>query len=329
MGTCFRTALYREAGLRHRKKGKPCEDSVYEAADEKTGVTAIALCDGAGSYANAGAGAERTSCAAAELLAQRFNLLYELDDETCAQFILNAVLAPLKQLAQSNGWELMSLSATLLCVAMHPDGRYLYFHVGDGVIGAFRRDGRSVLLSQYKHQFAANVTTFVTVKNTEYRIGRGTGDWDAFVLMSDGPEDLLTMQDQLVPRVDLLFMMSFFLQKEDMESQLWALTGLLKSHRMDDDASFAVIADRRRTGYIFKMLTPELKTAILGLSPEAAKASGRMNNMVRILSVHPNGISLRQFVRESHVHKERVARKRLQKLRDIGLIQYKNGLYIL
>lgn len=194
----FNTVTYRETGVKHLEKGKGCEDNVYKSFSNETGVKVIALSDGAGSYENAAIGSETASRVAAGLIAHKFNLLYDLDSETAASYILREVTIPLRILAEETGKDLISYSATLLCAAMHPDGRYFLFHVGDGAIVGYNIRRGCETVSLYEHEGPANQATFVTVENTDYYLKKGSGDYISFILMSDGPEDFLVNEIEFI-----------------------------------------------------------------------------------------------------------------------------------
>ena len=103
---CFNTFLYRETGIKHTEKGKGCEDNISTAYSEKNGVKVVTLSDGAGSYENAAIGSEMCSRIAAGLIASKFDLIYNLDSETSASYIIKEVRTPLEEEAKKNGNEL-------------------------------------------------------------------------------------------------------------------------------------------------------------------------------------------------------------------------------
>lgn len=131
--TLFKTILYKETGSRHIERNKNCEDNVFRYISEN-GITSIALSDGAGSYKYAEKGSEITARMAATFMAKKFERLYGLDNETIADYVIREVLIPLGEEAEKQGEDIIEFSATLLCTAFHPDGRYLILHVGDGAI---------------------------------------------------------------------------------------------------------------------------------------------------------------------------------------------------
>ena len=131
-------------------------------------MKSISLSDGAGSYSNAAVGSETVSKLSAQLFANKFDLLYALDSETASNYIIKEVRSPLEEMAKLSGNDLLSYSATLLCVAFHPDGRYLVFHIGDGAIIGYDVNKGLKAVSIYQHDGPANQTTFVTVDNAEY-----------------------------------------------------------------------------------------------------------------------------------------------------------------
>ena len=328
-GDIYKVVTYKEQGVSHQYYGKPCEDHVGEYFDSKSGVVAVAVSDGAGSYKNAETGSRITSQKAVQFMAKKFERLYELDEETFADYMLQEVYAALIEEAERNQYDIMSLSATLLVAAMHPDGRYLFFHVGDGAVLAYTTDGEVKILSQYEHEEAANITTFVTVPNTDYKMGRGRGDVLSFLLMSDGPEPHVISKEKAVGRLGLMIQMSFFFSRERMEDELEGFTELLKQNNMTDDASFAVLSDKRGAGKVFGQMDAGFKELLFGL-PLAMKKKTKKNyeGFFGQMAIHPRGMHPKKLCSLFHIHKNRVLKKKLDGFIYAGVIKKENGRYI-
>lgn len=324
--TTFRTVLFRKTGAMHIKDGKDCEDSVSRSYETQSGISVVALSDGAGSYAKAGIGSDITARSAAELLAQKFNLLYELDDDTASNYILREITAALRTEAERDGATLESYSATLLLAAMHPDGRYLIFHVGDGAVIGFTDKCESVALSLYDHAGLANETTFVTVPDTEYRIFRGSGGFYAFSLMSDGPEEFMVNEVEVSPRVTLMHQLAFALSEKNMEQQLNSMVELFNEMGMYDDASFALISDSRASSAVFHAMTPALRETLIGTSA-GPKQARRQEVIIQILSAGTAGVTVQEMTRQLHTHSPRITRKKMQPFMERGLIELVAGKY--
>lgn len=321
----FKRIMYRETGLRHIERGKTCEDNVFSYT-AKDGVTSISLSDGAGSYKYAEIGSKISSEIAATFMAEKFNRLYELDKDTITEYILHEVLIHIKEVATEKNVELIQFSATLLCVAIHPDGRYLVVHIGDGAIVGLNNNNECEVISIYDHDGPANQTTFVTIPKTDAFVKKGKREYTSFVLMSDGPEDLLVNELGANPRVHLMQQMAFFLDKEAMKRQLQSLIKLLVDNGMDDDASFAIICDMKRLSDLLIMLTPEFRKMLFSLEKDLSdNKKKRSRQVLDIIVETPNGITLRDLTRKMHVHSKRVAKKKIEFLYTMGLIKQENG----
>lgn len=324
----FSSVLYRETGIRHLEKGKGCEDYVSTAYAPETGVKAVALSDGAGSYKNAAIGSEIVAAVAAKLFAEQFDHLYKLDQETASDYILQEVLQPLKELSHQNHCDLISYSATLLCTAMHPDGRYIVFHVGDGAIVGYSEKNGCETVSIYDHDGPANLTTFVTVEHTEYFMKKGAGDYITFVLMSDGPEDFLVNELGVQSRVKIMIQLAYFISEESMMEQIAGLVRLFKENGMGDDASFALLMDGRATPEVFEHLNSNLRMMLFGLDSDiGTKKLKRAYDVLTVLSQFPDGITCRQLYRKLHFHSKKIAKKKLLFMMEMELIKRENGKY--
>ena len=326
--TAFRSVLFRRTGTMHIKDGKDCEDSVSRNYDAQSGVTAVALSDGAGSYAKAAIGSDITSRCAAELLVQKFDLLYELDDDTVSSYILREVTAALQTAADRDGAAFEDYSSTLLLAAMHPDGRYLIFHVGDGAVIGFTDKCECSVLSLYDHIGPANEATFVTVPNTEYHILRGSGGFYAFSLMSDGPEEFMVNEVEVSPRVTLMHQLAFALSENSMEQQLNSMVELFNERGMYDDASFALISDSRASSAVFRAMNPALRETLIGTDAGPRQAR-RREVIVQILSAGTNGVTIQEMTRRLHLHSPRITRKKMQPFIERGIVELTAGKYYL
>lgn len=324
----FNTVLYKETGIKHIEKGKGCEDSVFTSFSSESGVKAISLSDGAGSYSNAAIGSYTVSRISAEFLANKFDLLYDLDSETASDYIIKEVKSPLEELAQQSGNDLLSYSATLLCVALHPDGRFMAFHIGDGAIIGYDIKKGCETVSIYNHDGPANQTTFVTVENTDYNLIKGRNRYSAFVLMSDGPEDFLVNEVDVNPRVQMMIQLSYFVSEEAMKEQLASLIDLLNDNGMSDDASFAIIFDTRKTADIFANLSPEMRNMLFECDSEiGSKKLKKILEVINIISLYNSGATLQQISRQLHVHSPKIAKKKIDFMVKMKIIERINGKY--
>jgi len=321
----FHTASYRETGFAHLQQYRGCEDNVCTFVSPE--LTAAALSDGAGSCANAAKGSKITSSTALGMLSERFDELYAMTEQEFVNEMLQYIRIRLRVAAELHAYSYESLSATLLCAAIAADGRYLYFHIGDGVICACGRDGRCQVLSSYIHEIAPNYTTFVTVPETEYHYGKGKGDFSEFLLMSDGPEPFLTHDSQLTPSGKLMLLVSYFYPEEALVSELQKLTVMLKDYGMYDDASYAIIADARHAGEIFRHMSPEDCSLLFsGTDRIGMKQKKQIARMLELI-LFRSGISETELVREFHLHKKSHVRRKLSPFLNAGVLEFSNGRY--
>ena len=324
----FSSIIYRETGLSHIEKGKGCEDNVFSAFSSTSGVKAVSLSDGAGSYCNAAIGSELTSKISAELFVDKFDLLFDLDSETASKYIIKEIRTPLEEMAKQSGNDLLSYSATLLCVALHPDGRFIAFHIGDGAIIGYEINEGTKTVSLYDHDGPATQATFVTVDNTEYNMVKGRDKYSAFVLMSDGPEDFLVNEVEINPRVQMMIQLAYFVSEQAMKDQLASLIQLLNENGMFDDASFAIILDERKTADIFASLSSEMKSMLFEVDSEiGSKKLKKALDVINIISLYNNGATLQQISRQLHVHSPKIAKKKIEFMVEMKLIEKVNGKY--
>ena len=327
----FKTALYKKTGTSHLLRGKGCEDNVSGSYNGRNGVQAIALSDGAGSVKYAATGSEITSRTAAELLAKDFDIIYSLEDSIAADFILRGILRELYRKAEEDDGILYDYDATLLCCALHPDGRYLIFHVGDGSVVGLKKNGTCEAVSLYEHDGPVNHTTFVTVHNTEYNLIKGKGDYISFMLMSDGSSDLLTNKVFVSRNVVDQMQMSFFLPRDAMCVELDALANMIQTERpdADDDMSFAILSDKRAAFSVLPFLPEEWQEDFLSmLSAEGTeKHKDREAKILELLDMFPDGISLAHMTRALRLHKPIITRRKVSSLISCGLIKYRKGFY--
>lgn len=325
----FRACSYCEVGESHIGWGKPCEDTVLTGQHPETGVTAAVVSDGAGSCSFAKVGSEITANAALDLLLNQFDALYELSSPAFAETVLGCIRSLLQERAESLETDIAELSATLVCAAMAPDGRYLFFHVGDGIIAVCDEKGICRVISQYYHEIARNFTTFVTIPDTPYNYGKGQGGIAAFLLTSDGSEYLMTFDDGwMTPQADLLVQMSVFFPPERMEDELRQLTAYYKELGMYDDASYALISDKRCAAGVFDGMDPELRQMLFYLPEKTTPHAFRqIHDAFALLAEHPEGVPESQMMRVLHTHKKWNTFRKLAGLLTAETIRLHEGKY--
>lgn len=311
--TLFSTCLHKEIGIMHQLKGKGCEDAVARYVSEETGVTTAVVSDGAGSCEHAAAGSAIVSETASKLMTEKFELIWKLDQETAAEYLIRQLCKPLERAAKENIWLPESMYATLLCVAVHPDGRFLLFHIGDGVIVGYNPGENGKVLSKYQHLGAENETTFVNVPDTTYHFLRGEKAYASFLLMSDGAEPYLTTPTLVAFRAILLQQLAFIVSERELEEQMMYLLQFLRDeHGMDDDASFALLTDYRRTEEVLDCISPAMWNDLLECpKPISKKRLREYSLFLQLLHQHPNGVTYKQIGK--HVLKNKHKLKNIQK----------------
>jgi hypothetical protein len=198
----FKQCSLEVVGIDHVQSGLPCQDKTsYESKD---GVRVIVLSDGAGSKKNSDLGADVTTKTVAKMISENFDeyfLMLENEPKRgnkLARKIVKEVYGNLNDVASQNeGLSIIEMSCTLLFVAMKED-KYIQGHIGDGLIGELitNETGLSVQIRSYpENNGAPNITFFITdsdaVDNFRITSGFMPSNVKGFVLMSDGPEEVL------------------------------------------------------------------------------------------------------------------------------------------
>lgn len=325
----FKFCEYREIGTLHIERGKTCEDFTCCGEHPETGVTAVVLSDGAGSCAHAQAGSEVTARAALDyVLAQDFDELYRMSREDFGAGLLGFLHAELMCAADQLGTELMELSSTLLLAVMAPDGRYLWFHVGDGLIAACSAESGCWILSQYFHVIASNFTTFVTVPGTEFDYGRGCGGIDGFLLTSDGPENYLAENGELTSHGSLILETGFLYTPDRMVQELQGVTSLFKRQGMYDDCSFTLLCDRSRALDMYYGMDPAVRRKLFSsLECASGRSADRMILLFDAMRLRPDGMALPELTRLLHMHKDSRTRSKLAPLVENGILMQIGSRY--
>ena len=133
-------------GRVHRWSATPCQDAV--AGAKHKGVTALALCDGAGSLPLSHAGASRLSEVFARWVSARFYALLQQSDRAVAEEGAALIERTLAELASQYRAAPEAFGSTLLLVACDRYGKNLCMHLGDGLIVGMTNSGRQVLVSE-------------------------------------------------------------------------------------------------------------------------------------------------------------------------------------
>ncbi len=177
-----------QRGSQNAQKGLLCQDRTSYC--QKGRYHAIALSDGSGRDNYAAMGAYHAAETAAGLLADSFELLYQMEEKKLQYNVIVNIRNSLYELCSRHGLpEISRLRSTVLAAVVDErTNRYLAVHLGDGYIGAVA-DGRKLLLSRpengvnpaYTYQ-----TSMIPVREAIH-IRRGIFDQlDEICLLSDG-----------------------------------------------------------------------------------------------------------------------------------------------
>lgn len=193
--TLWRHAALCYAGTSHAAAGTPCQDAWQ--SESRSGVTACAVSDGAGSAPLSQHGSRLLADTACGWLCDRFEDLFAGDDIAVCKAFFDHARPRFAALATEQGQPERAFAATLLCLALHDDGRWLSLHLGDGLLLA--RAGENLFpLSLPENAEFINETWFFTTLGAprHTRIRKGNGFFmghraDGFILCTDGVENAL------------------------------------------------------------------------------------------------------------------------------------------
>ena len=227
-------------GRHHLAAGVLCQDKT--ALCRRENALCAALADGAGSRARSAQGAACVTQCAAELLAERFEDLWALENPALAGELVRTCLRALEDLEPP----IRELACTLLFFAAHDDGRFLSGHLGDGV-QILVREERSAVFSPPENGAYLNETFFITgedaVRRLRLRRGRLEGP-GALLLMSDGMGEALYQRDTGLP-APACRTIARWLWEGDEDTISRALEANMErvfSKHSGDDLSLAVVA---------------------------------------------------------------------------------------
>lgn len=119
-------------GSYHLHLGTANEDRVRVLS--RDGLTAAAVCDGAGSFGSGAEAAELVADALTTLLHGDFDALFSAPGDRVRELLTGAVEQTLHGHSRRSGIPAKELACTILAAAVHEDGRCLCVHLGDGII---------------------------------------------------------------------------------------------------------------------------------------------------------------------------------------------------
>lgn len=236
-------------GRSHVEEDLVCQDKTYVL--KKDGVHAFALADGAGSAALSHYGAEIVTREACRLLCQCFReFFYELSGAEVKKRIKDHLICELRKTAAYHGCSLRDLASTILAVAVCGNC-YLYFHIGDGVIG-YAKNGMVKVASAPENGEFCNTTYFVTSSDAVRVMHIGKGEDAAiygFILMSDGTEAGLynKREKKIAPVLEKLICRLSITSSEYLFPHLQSSLDNVVSKKTHDDCSLVLAAKVERT----------------------------------------------------------------------------------
>lgn len=257
-------------GRGHRLRHQLGQDRTAQRTEY--GVTTIALADGAGSAPLSHLGAECAVQTVCRLLCREFEGLYASPTpQTMRQWVVETVQEAIAEKAALYRAAPSELACTLLAVAVCGD-RYLFFHVGDGVI-AYQKTGKLLVASRPSNGEFANTTTFVTAKSAKQtaRVGKGTQTaLEGFVLMSDGCEQALYHKStaKVAPLLGHMLQWSELLEPDAGTELLQTVLEQRVAVRTSDDCSLAVMSRPGERFGRWDNLTPREQGKILGIATQ-------------------------------------------------------------
>ncbi|TVR13126.1 MAG: protein phosphatase 2C domain-containing protein [Planctomycetota bacterium] len=239
-------------GLRHRRSASDGMDRVvYRSTADDEGIVAV-LCDGAGSAAHGGLGAELLSQTMIEHLAQlSYSTAIAADDwRMQAEFALQRGLAQIAQHASAHQRTMREYHSTVIAICAYPSWFALY-HIGDGMVVSHcaqsqpayrRRTGAS-------YDGPVNETYFATMPHaTTYAESMVVIEpWDTLLCASDGIEQVAIDQQHQRPFPGFFDPLCRYMQTSPTVADADVADFLLRDRlqeKCDDDLSLCMIGNR-------------------------------------------------------------------------------------
>ena len=302
-------------GQQHIQGGRPCDDAAFIASGR--GCRAVAVCDGAGSRKHAREGANAAARIAALYLAEGFDELFSMPDGECGAAVLYIVRRALTDEAEELGCAVRELGSTLMACAVHEDGRKIVLHIGDGEIDRLDEEGGLSVLSAYDHDIAENITELTTTADAgvrEYKSRKRC----IYMMYTDGAEPVFS-----VPNIDRHILSLALLLSEDRFrdecSELFTVR---------DDSTVAVTGDISLIDTVVSSVADKaVLSIVLGISRGAVESRrGYYGRALTAAADHP--CTLGEMVRLTRQHSAARTKKKLAPLINCGLLEYRNGFYV-
>lgn len=241
------------AAVAGRSKGNrrgACQDAVF--GKSSSGISCVALADGAGSRRLSGTGARRTVRVVVDYVLTNFHTLFESvsrgDNTDAASSIVNLIIRELSSDRFKRRGKLEDYACTLIFAAADSD-RTLLGHLGDGVAFSVSSQSAEIASLPDNGEFA-NETFFFTARDAVERLRLTATKLEApvsILLASDGAAtSLLRQADQAVaPAVYRLCEWTASRPRKEMNAALKANLEGMFLQKTADDCSIAIMADPR------------------------------------------------------------------------------------
>lgn len=158
----------------------------YTCHFEDDNYICIVLADGVSTCARSGEGARVAADALLNMLSRKASDLLDLDDDTVKDYTLKHVVYELNKTASAAGEDVIAYSSTLAaCLYDKREERYLVFSIGDSMVMAMGY-GRTNLLGMPDDSTSGCPVTTISDAPKYTRIIRGDGNYEMFMVLSDG-----------------------------------------------------------------------------------------------------------------------------------------------
>ena len=282
-------------GKSHILHGTPCQDKTF--CCQRGGCTVAALADGAGSAKLSHYGAEVAVKTSALYISEHFDELFaaERNEQISAQ-LMQHVLQALQVRAQELNCGEQDLASTLLVAALK-GCRYLFLHLGDGLIVHSGVDSAEVASPPENGEFA-NTTIFTTSQNAvkHLRVYRGKRtDIRGVLLMSDGSSTRLYnhRNGAISSALHRLITTARCMPSVQFEHQLIKTIEQTLQPATTDDCSMAIMAADFAPDTPFQSLSIEWQAALVRLGLRSRHQPGGLLYYHKVLHYlrHPRSIS--------------------------------------
>lgn len=306
----FSCNKYLSCGKSHIKANMPCQDFCdYFTCDD---FAIIALSDGAGSFKHSSFGSKLLVEQTIALFKEKHSLLFTQQ----AEAIKDAVIAHLSQHLQAQAQVMQidekELSATLLFVCCYGD-KFIYGHIGDGVI-CCDLDGNLKVISKESKSGFKNETTFFrrNIDKRHFNLAIETLEKSmlSFYCFSDGLEPILiaNKDSKLAPLLQKFSMWvnSFSVSLVEKNIALTLDNIAKNNHNLHDDLSLVIMnvnnltSDKiRERNALVESLSQYNKTQYIELKKQMSDLQRQLGEMKHISEISKNTIEAGKHINEA------------------------------